>query len=78
MEGEREIWFYRILWGYTPVHWKGWLVLFGFVTFILAGSFGGKAVLDALGLNDADWIPFPLFWLTGFIPLMMIAHRHSR
>lgn len=74
----REIWFYRIwLAYYLPCHWKGVAVLVGLISFIGVGAFGGQALLDALGFHDADWIAFPLFFLAGFVPLIVIAHRHS-
>lgn len=74
---DREIWFYRFFGSYTPCHWKGVALLVGFLALFFVGAFGGQAALDALGYQSVDWIPFPAFFLATFIPLMVIAHRHS-
>lgn len=75
---QREIWFYRVLGSFVPCHWKGFAVLFGFVTLTLVGMFSGQFLLDALGYREADWLALPLIFLAGFVPMMIIAHRHSK
>ncbi|TPG39760.1 hypothetical protein EAH79_13765 [Sphingomonas koreensis] len=74
---EREIWFKRILWSYIPINWKGFSVTAGIIAIILTGFFLAQSALDAFGYKDAFLLPFLVFFLPGWLSLMIIAHRHS-
>ncbi|MBP2275028.1 MULTISPECIES: hypothetical protein [Sphingomonas] len=75
MKGEREIWFYKILWSYMPIHWKGWAFTVALVAIALALVFGTQAVCRHFGVPGADDWPFFLMFPV-VVAGWFIAERH--
>lgn len=76
MKGEREIWFHKGLWGYTPCHWKGLAVMAAIVLPTIAAVFVGQWLLSAIGVQHPDDWPFLLIF-PAVIAGLIVAERHS-
>lgn len=74
MSKDREIWFRRILWGYFPVHWKGFATLLIGLFIIVPAYWAGLALWDNHpGLSASGY----LLAITVLLALFVIARRHS-
>lgn len=79
---EQEIWFEYSGLGpigrFMPIHWKGWVVLFGATCVGLLIGFGVDWVFRALG--RPNWLPLSIvIALLAVLPwLLPLALRHSR
>jgi hypothetical protein len=58
MKTEREIWFHKWLWHYTPIHWKGWAMTFALAIISGVLVFGAQALCKHFGVPGADECPF--------------------
>ncbi len=71
-----EIWFGRILWGYWPIHIKGWAMTIGGVLLTLAGVWLARLALLAIGFShQVDWAYIVL--LIGVVWQLWLSERHS-
>ena len=76
MTGPPEVWFHRVLWGYFPIHWKGFAILLagvGLVGFGLAAAL--LLGLQSLLLNGMGIIILGAMILEHF-PIRL--HRNRR
>jgi hypothetical protein len=73
----REKWFEKVLWSYMPCHRKGWATMFAIIAPVICATILSTSALDALGHEDIDWLPFPFFFVPGWLALMAITKRHS-
>ena len=73
---EREIWFHKWLWHYTPIHWKGWALTVALAATAGALVFGTQAACRHLGVHGAEEWPFLLI-VPVVIAGWFIAERHA-
>lgn len=70
----REVWFRRVLWGYFPVSWKGFLTLVCGITVIVPSFVAGLmfSVTHPV-LSDACYV----LAAGTFLGLFLVARWHS-
>jgi hypothetical protein len=51
--------------------------MFAIIAPVICATILSTSAFDALGHEDIDWLPFPFFFVPGWLALMAIAKRHS-
>lgn len=77
MNVQREKWFEKVAWSYTPCHWKGFAVMAAIIFPTVSAIILVQMLLDRLGYGHAEWLAFVIFFIPALLFLFGVAKRHS-